>query len=152
MIWNDRINDQCGRCWGFDDERWICKWFFDGLCQSSLRWQWWLWLYTPEIDVETREMIFFRVYASDQNWRFIKDVTRWRPCPLQQHLRGQVAPEALGAWQVALKPQERRAWQYFTLCRAWLRMWMWMRRVDWVDEQLPIYIYIYVILVLRLKI
>lgn len=30
----------------------------------------------------------------------------------------QVAPEALGAWQVALKPQERRAWQYFTLCRA----------------------------------
>ena len=37
---------------------------------------------------------------------------------LQHHFLGQVAPEALGAWQVALKPQERRAWQYFTLCRA----------------------------------
>ena len=36
---------------------------------------------------------------------------------LQGHLPSEVAPEALGAWQVALKPQERRAWQYFTLCR-----------------------------------
>lgn len=34
----------------------------------------------------------------------------------------QVAPEALGAWQVALKPQERRAWQYFTLCRALVKV------------------------------
>ena len=29
-----------------------------------------------------------------------------------------MAPEALGVWHVALKPQECRAWQYFTLCRA----------------------------------
>jgi len=52
---------------------------------------------------------------------------------------GQVAPEALGAWQVALKPQERRAWQYFTLCRALVKVvkvvtadlpWTWMRMVD----------------------
>ncbi|CAJ1342094.1 unnamed protein product [Effrenium voratum] len=36
---------------------------------------------------------------------------------LEGHLPAEVAPEALGAWSVALKPQERRAWQYFTLQR-----------------------------------
>lgn len=36
---------------------------------------------------------------------------------LEGHLPAEVAPEALGTWRVALKPQQRRAWQYFTLCR-----------------------------------
>ncbi|CAL1162457.1 unnamed protein product [Cladocopium goreaui] len=35
---------------------------------------------------------------------------------LEGHLPAEVAPEALGTWRVALKPQQRRAWQYFTLC------------------------------------
>ncbi|CAK9050615.1 Esterase FUS5 (Fusarin biosynthesis protein 5) [Durusdinium trenchii] len=36
---------------------------------------------------------------------------------LEGHLPAEVAPEALGAWKLALKPPQRRAWQYFTLCR-----------------------------------
>ena len=43
---------------------------------------------------------------------------------LEGQLSAAVAPEAAGAWQVALRPPERRAWQYFPLrggaseCRA----------------------------------
>ena len=40
----------------------------------------------------------------------------WLKIPTFSHGPSQVAPEALGAWRVALKPQQRRAWQYFTLC------------------------------------
>ena len=36
-------------------------------------------------------------------------------CFLEGQLSASVAPEALGAWQVALSKEQRRAWQYFPL-------------------------------------
>lgn len=70
----------------------------------------------------------------------------------------QVAPEALGAWQVALKPQERRAWQYFTLCRALVSVYTADVDVDeegrlgrWAVTNLNIYIYVILVLIWRFR-